>query len=121
MHITQFIPPPQYGNLECCAPHGAKGRRTIPFGGYADAAEAQLMKYALKTLGKLASKLPTKVSRGLHLLVAPTYGGEPVLPPHLQEEEPVEELPMLPPRPPTALELRAERDARLAKRSAAGE
>ena len=99
------------------------GRRTIKFAGYANDAEEELMKYALKTLKKLATRFPTKVSRGLHKLVAAAYGGY-MMPPHLQtESEPLEELPMLPPRPPTALELRAGRDGSLVSgrtRSSAG-
>ena len=70
------------------------------------------MKYALKTLKKLATEYPTRVARGLHELVAASYGGELVMPPHLQPEEP-EEYPMLSPRPPTTLELRAQRDVSL--------
>ena len=69
------------------------------------------MRYALKTLKKLADKFPTQVARGLHELVAEKYGGEMIMPPHLQSEP--EELPVLPPRAPTALELRAGRDESL--------
>ena len=83
----------------------------VAFGGYANAAEEQMMKYALKTLRKLTIEYPTRVSRGLHELVAKAYGGEVIMPPHLQSG--VEKYAMLPPRAPTALELRASRDQSL--------
>ena len=86
--------------------------------------QEELMKFALKTLGKLATTYPMRVSRGLHLLVAPTWGGEPVLPRHLRVVEEEEEYPMLPLRAPTTLERRAARDASLVSsrtRSARGE
>ena len=95
-HSPPHVSCVQYGILQCCEAHGQKGRRSSAFGGYAG--ENELKKYALKTLGKLASKYPTQVSRGLHLLVAPSYGGEPVLPPHLRQSWEAK----LPPAPPNS-------------------
>ena len=71
----------QYANLTICAPHGAKGRKVISFEGYSDSAEEALYKNAIRILRKLASKHPTKLSAGLHKLVAPSYGDQPILPP----------------------------------------
>ena len=71
----------QYANLTICAPHGAKGRKVISFEGYSDAAEEALFKNAIRILGKLAATHPSKLSAGLHKLVAPTYGVAPILPP----------------------------------------
>ena len=64
-----------------------------------DEAEEELEKHALKTLKKIAELHPTRVCRGLHMLVAPVYGGERVLPAHLRYQggEDLDEVQLPPP------------------------